>query len=94
MALDGTLYVGDGYCNSRVVELSAEGEWRGEFVAPGEALRNPHSVVLQECSRALWVAEREAARVHRFSLDSRSLEGADHCKHVHSGCIVSSVAKG
>ncbi|BDA41933.1 probable peptidyl-glycine alpha-amidating monooxygenase [Coccomyxa sp. Obi] len=75
VALDGTLYVGDGYCNSRVVEFSAEGEWRGEFVAPGEALRNPHSVVLQECSRALWVAEREAARVHRFSLDSRSLEG-------------------
>ncbi len=75
VALDGTLYVGDGYCNSRVVEFSAEGEWRGEFVLPGEALRNPHSVVLQECSRALYVAEREASRVHRFSLDTRQLEG-------------------
>lgn len=89
MALDGTLYVGDGYCNSRVVEFSAEGEWRGEFVAAGEALRNPHSVVLQECSRSLWVAEREAARVHRFSLDSRSLEGAPLHLHipVASACI-------
>lgn len=77
VALDGSLFVGDGYCNSRVEKFSAQGEWRGEFVVPGEPLRNPHSVVLQECSRALYVAEREAARVHRFSLDTRQLDGGE-----------------
>ncbi|KAK9908849.1 hypothetical protein WJX75_003782 [Coccomyxa subellipsoidea] len=81
VALDGSLFVGDGYCNSRVVVFSAEGEWRGEFVVPGELLRNPHSVVLQECSRALYVAEREAARVHRFSLDTRQLDGSWDLAH-------------
>lgn len=83
MALDGTLYVGDGYCNARVVEFSAEGEWRGEFKTPGEPLRNPHSVLLQECSRGLWVAEREASRVHRFSLETRHLDGAHQTPGSH-----------
>ena len=77
-ANDGRIFVGDGYCNSRVVEFSAGGQWQGEFVLPstaGEPLRNPHSIVLQECAHALYVAEREASRVHRFSLETRELEG-------------------
>lgn len=80
MANDGRVFVGDGYCNSRVVEYSAEGAWRGDFALPEASgqppLRNPHSVVLQECSHTLYVAEREASRVHRFNLGSRELEGA------------------
>ena len=32
--------------------------------------------VLEECERALFVADREGARVHRFSLISRAIEGA------------------
>ncbi len=78
VANDGRVFVGDGYCNSRVVEYSAEGQWHGEFVLPstaGEPLRNPHSIVLQECEHALYVAEREASRVHRFSLETSELEG-------------------
>ena len=75
--------MGDGYCNSRVVEYTAAGAWQGEFVLPasaGQPLQNPHSVVLEECGRALYVAEREASRVHRFSLDTRALEGKASCK--------------
>ena len=74
--------MGDGYCNSRVVEFSAAGAWQGEFVLPasaGQALQNPHSLVLEECGRALYVAEREASRVHRFSLATRALEGKASC---------------
>ena len=80
MANDGRVFVGDGYCNSRVVEYSAEGVFQGEFEVPaggeGGPLRNPHSVVLQECAHALYVAEREASRVHRFAMGTRLLEGA------------------
>lgn len=78
VANDGRIFVGDGYCNARVVEFTPAGEYAGEFVLPPEAgppLQNPHSIVLQECARALYVAEREASRVHRFSLDTRKLEG-------------------
>ncbi len=81
LANDGRVFVGDGYCNSRVLEYSAQGEWRGEFVMPstaGQPLQNPHSIVLQECAHALYVAEREASRVHRFSLGTRELEGMCH----------------
>ena len=80
MANDGAIFVGDGYCNSRVVEYSAEGVFQGNFELPagaeGGPLRNPHSVVLQECAHALYVAEREASLVHRFAMGTRSLEGA------------------
>jgi hypothetical protein len=78
VANDGRVFVGDGYCNARVVEFSAGGECVGEYALPaasGPPLQNPHSVVLQECARALYVAEREASRVHRFGLESRKLEG-------------------
>lgn len=78
VANDGRVFVGDGYCNSRVVEFTAAGEYSGEFTLPPEAgdpLRNPHSIVLQECVHAMYVAEREASRVNRFSLDTRKLEG-------------------
>ena len=78
LANDGRVFVGDGYCNSRVVEYTADGEYVAEFTLPagaGPPLQNPHSVKLQECSRALWVAEREASRVHKFNLDTRQHEG-------------------
>lgn len=32
--------------------------------------------MLDECERALFVADREGARVHRFSLINRAVEGA------------------
>ena len=84
LANDGRVFLGDGYCNSRVLEYSAQGEWRGEYVMPstaGQRLQNPHSIVLQECAHALYVAEREASRVHRFSLGTRELEGASSVTH-------------
>ena len=82
LANDGRVFVADGYCNSRVLEHSPQGEWQGEYVLPdatGQPLQNPHSIVLQECMQALYVAEREASRVLRFSLGTRELEGTSSC---------------
>ena len=47
LANDGRVYVSDGYCNSRVLEFSAAGEYRGAFALPKGAMRIPHGVVLQ-----------------------------------------------
>lgn len=35
VALDGTIYVADGYCNNRVVKFSAKGQYLGRFHPPG-----------------------------------------------------------
>lgn len=43
--------------------------------------------VLEECERALFVADREGARVHRFSLVSRAIEGARlPCESPEAAC--------
>ncbi len=82
MANDGRVFVADGYCNSRMVEYSAEGVFQGQFELPagaeGGPLRIPHSIALQECAHALYVAEREASCVHRFAMGTRVLEGPRH----------------
>ena len=91
LANDGRVFVADGYCNSRVLEYSAQGEWRGEYVLPeatGHSLQNPHSIVLQECAQALYVAEREASRVLRFSMGTRELEGMSFCHYTVTGNYV------
>ena len=31
VALDGTIYVGDGYCNNRLAKFSASGQYQGVF---------------------------------------------------------------
>jgi hypothetical protein len=36
--------------------------------------------VLEECERALFVADRENGRVHRFSLINRAYEGAPRAR--------------
>ena len=78
VAKDGTIYVADGYCNHRVLCYSASGVFQAEITTPTlmPPLHIPHSLVLDECHRVLYVADREAARVHRFDLSSRHHLGA------------------
>lgn len=78
---NGTIYVGDGYCNARVVQYGPDGTWQGNFEldAPGKT-QIPHSLAVDECQQVLYVAYREAAVVHMFDLASRVLKGApDRC---------------
>ena len=79
VANDGTIFVADGYCNSRVVRYSANGKFEVEYILPRGAMDTPHSLVLHECSDALYVADREHSEVHKFSLSDQKLQGMQGC---------------
>lgn len=75
MANDGTIFVADGYCNSRVVRYSPTGSFEAEYRLPRGEMSIPHSVVLDECSDALYVADREHSEVHKFVISDQTLQG-------------------
>jgi peptidylamidoglycolate lyase len=69
VAPDGTLFISDGYGNSRVVVLSTDGaflrSWGTAGSAPGQ-LNTPHSIALDAQGR-VYVADRGNARIQRFT---------------------------
>jgi hypothetical protein len=72
---DGTIYVGDGYCNSRVSRFAPDGAPLGAWALPATKYENappplPHSLALDECRRRLYVADRAGARVLALDLDA------------------------
>ena len=76
LANNGTVYVADGYCNARVVEYGPDGAWRGVFELPApQRMQIPHSLAIDECVGELYVADREAGKVHAFDLATRQLHG-------------------
>lgn len=82
---DGTVYVSDGYCNARVQQFSPEGAYQGTFELPqGRTINNPHSIVIGDCPRLLYVADREGQEVHSFDLDSREYRGTLPARHLCS----------
>jgi DNA-binding beta-propeller fold protein YncE len=68
VAPDGTIYIADGYGNSRVVELDASGafvkSWGTAGSGPGQ-FNTPHSIALDAQGR-IYVADRGNARIQRF----------------------------
>ncbi|KAL3084630.1 hypothetical protein niasHT_034669 [Heterodera trifolii] len=72
---DGTVFVADGYCNNRVVKLSADGKFVAQFghsvtryaaqLRLGE-FSLPHDISLDERRRRVFVADRENGRVQTF----------------------------
>ena len=77
---DGSFFVADGYCNSRVVAFAADGSYRGEWTglgldSPG-GLSIPHALALDECADILYVADRENGRVVRIPGATTSLPSA------------------
>ena len=75
VANDGTIFVADGYCNSRVVRYSADAQFEVEYILPRGKMDIPHSLVLDECDDALYVADREHSEVHKFSISTQRLQG-------------------
>ena len=71
VAPDGTLFVTDGYGNSRVMKFSRDGkfltQWGAKGKGPGE-FDLPHSVVLDREGR-VYVADRENGRIQVFTAD-------------------------
>uniref|UniRef100_A0A8C8B589 Peptidylglycine alpha-amidating monooxygenase n=1 Tax=Otus sunia TaxID=257818 RepID=A0A8C8B589_9STRI len=73
----GSIYVSDGYCNSRIIQFSPNGlyvmQW-GEETSSGRArpgqFRIPHSLALIPDFSQLCVADRENGRIQCFMLET------------------------
>ncbi|XP_030367256.1 peptidyl-glycine alpha-amidating monooxygenase isoform X6 [Strigops habroptila] len=73
----GSIYVSDGYCNSRIIQFSPNGlymrQW-GEETSLGRAkpgqFRIPHSLALVPDFSQLCVADRENGRIQCFRLET------------------------
>jgi peptidylamidoglycolate lyase len=72
---DGSIFVSDGYGNSRIVKFSADGhfllEWGHKGDGPGE-FATPHNVVVDNQGR-VYVADRGNARIQVFDGSGRYL---------------------
>jgi hypothetical protein len=75
VALDGEIYVADGYGNAQIHRFSPQGEWRASFgqvgQGPGEFM-TPHSIIVDRQNR-LVVCDRENDRVQLFEREGRFL---------------------
>ncbi|XP_054445989.1 peptidyl-glycine alpha-amidating monooxygenase isoform X4 [Pteronotus mesoamericanus] len=86
----GTIYVSDGYCNSRIVQFSPSGQFiaqwgeesSGSNPAPGQ-LSVPHSLALVPHLGQLCVADRENGRIQCFRTDTK--EFVREIKHASFG---------
>ncbi|XP_022360633.1 peptidyl-glycine alpha-amidating monooxygenase isoform X7 [Enhydra lutris kenyoni] len=86
----GTIYVSDGYCNSRIVQFSPAGEfitqWGEESSKnnpkPGQ-FSVPHSLALIPHLGQLCVADRENGRIQCFKTDTK--EFVREIKHASFG---------
>uniref|UniRef100_A0A2K6FPQ2 Peptidylglycine alpha-amidating monooxygenase n=1 Tax=Propithecus coquereli TaxID=379532 RepID=A0A2K6FPQ2_PROCO len=74
----GTIYVSDGYCNSRIMQFSPHGEFitqwgeesSGSNPKPGQ-FSVPHSLALVPHLDQLCVADRENGRIQCFKTDTK-----------------------
>uniref|UniRef100_A0A5F8G7D0 Peptidylglycine alpha-amidating monooxygenase n=1 Tax=Monodelphis domestica TaxID=13616 RepID=A0A5F8G7D0_MONDO len=86
----GTIYVSDGYCNSRIVQFSKDGvfmsQWgeesSGDNPKPGQ-FQVPHSLTLVPHFGQLCVADRENGRIQCFKTETK--EFVREIKHTAFG---------
>lgn len=67
---DNSIYVADGYCNSRLVHFAPNGAYLDEVALPaprGGAPALPHSITLNKETGDIFVADRENGRILRVS---------------------------
>ncbi|XP_064591183.1 peptidyl-glycine alpha-amidating monooxygenase isoform X6 [Zonotrichia leucophrys gambelii] len=80
--ITGSIYVSDGYCNSRIIQFSPNGlyvmQWGEESSldrsGPGQ-FRIPHSLALIPDLSQLCVADRENGRIQCFRLETGEFTG-------------------
>jgi DNA-binding beta-propeller fold protein YncE len=67
---DGSIYITDGYGNSRVVKISKDGVWQKAFGTYGSGdgqMRTPHGLAVGYGH--VYVADRNNGRIQVFDLD-------------------------
>ncbi|PAV84681.1 hypothetical protein WR25_02239 isoform B [Diploscapter pachys] len=84
-----SVFVTDGYCNNRVVELDAStGQWKSSFGSLGDShdqFNLPHDII-STAKGNLQVADRNNGRVHEIRIDGQHLAvlEADQYKKIYS----------
>lgn len=73
MLRDGSFYVSDGYCNSRIVRYNAAGEEQAAIHVPDTIVS--HSVLVDDCRDLVLVASRENGKVHSVTMSTGRLDG-------------------
>uniref|UniRef100_A0A0N5AQP0 Peptidylglycine monooxygenase n=1 Tax=Syphacia muris TaxID=451379 RepID=A0A0N5AQP0_9BILA len=76
--VDGSIYVSDGYCNSRVIKFTKDGkyvtEWTGTF---GRGTMSysvlPHDISINDDGTRIYVSDRQNARVQVFDSNGRGI---------------------
>ena len=71
----GNGYISDGYINSRVAKVSADGEWLGSWGTPGDQpgqFNTPHSIAV-DAQDNVYVADRGNRRIQVFDADGKAL---------------------
>lgn len=72
---DGTVFVADGYLNTRIVRFSPEGKYLGEWGTPGNQAGEfnlPHGIAVLR--NRVYVCDRSNLRVQVFNLKGRYLD--------------------
>jgi hypothetical protein len=67
---DGSIYISDGYGNSRVVKISKDGVWQKAFGTYGSGdgqMRTPHGITVGYGH--VYVADRNNSRIQVFDMD-------------------------
>ena len=95
---DGSIFVADGYCNSRVVHFAKDGSFIAEWGTQSAYAREggqpplgtfllPHDVSLDESTKRVFVADRENGRVQIFNEQGDALDAltaSDQFRNVYS----------
>jgi peptidylamidoglycolate lyase len=72
---DGTIFVADGYSNTRIVRFSPAGKYLGEWGTPGSQAGEfnlPHGITVSR--NRVYVCDRSNLRVQVFNLKGRYLD--------------------
>ena len=76
----GRIFISDGYGNSRVLEYTSKGErvrqWGSRGAGPGQ-FNQPHGLAVSD-DGVIYVADRNNARVQRFTLEGQYLGEWNH----------------
>jgi len=71
----GNGYISDGYINSRIARVAADGQWLGSFGTPGSApgqFMTPHSIAT-DANDNVYVADRGNRRIQVFDTNGTFL---------------------
>lgn len=86
---DGSIYIADGYCNSRVMHFTKDGRYIGEWGQSSQSSREaakitlgtfslPHDISIDNYQRQIYVADRENGRVQIFAEHGEPLHEIRH----------------